>query len=208
MDTEDRQALHAVGHERVIALDGHGPGGAVGVGPRGEPHRVEVEGGRLEEWLRVRGREQAVAVRVEAAIVQPARQLDPCPHQVRVCGQGLLEQPGVRVAAVDLDAGTASALVDEGTDPAALAGDLLTVDDPVLVDELARIPLLYQPGTRFHYSVSTDVLVRVRLADGTEHSAVLRASQPDFTIPAQPSKGEVALSYWQMGTIHILEGLS
>jgi len=55
--------------------------------------------------------------------------------------------------------------------------------------------------------LSTDVLVRVRLRDGTEHSAVLRASQLTFTIPAHPSKGEVALSYWQMGTIHILEGL-
>ncbi|NND36466.1 MAG: HupE/UreJ family protein [Gammaproteobacteria bacterium] len=55
--------------------------------------------------------------------------------------------------------------------------------------------------------LSTDVLVRVRLAAGTEHSAVLRASQTEFTIPSQPSKGEVALSYWQMGTIHILEGV-
>ena len=55
--------------------------------------------------------------------------------------------------------------------------------------------------------LSTDVLVRVRLQDGTEHSAVLRASELSFTIPVQPSKGEVALSYWQMGTIHILEGV-
>jgi len=55
--------------------------------------------------------------------------------------------------------------------------------------------------------LSTDVLVRVRLRDGIEHSAVLRASQLTFTIPAQPSKSEVALSYWQMGTIHILEGV-
>jgi len=55
--------------------------------------------------------------------------------------------------------------------------------------------------------LSTDVLVRVRLQDGTEHSAVLRGSSVAFTVPAQPSKGEVALSYWQMGTIHILEGV-
>jgi len=54
--------------------------------------------------------------------------------------------------------------------------------------------------------VSTDVLVRVRLIDGTEHSAVLRGSSLEFTIPEQATKGEVALSYWQMGTIHILEG--
>lgn len=55
--------------------------------------------------------------------------------------------------------------------------------------------------------VSTDVLVRVRLQDGIEHSAVLRGDKPAFTIPEQPSKGEVALSYWRMGTIHILEGV-
>ena len=54
--------------------------------------------------------------------------------------------------------------------------------------------------------LSTDVLVRIKLVDGIEHSAVLRGSSPTFTVPAQPSKGEVALSYWQMGTIHILEG--
>jgi hypothetical protein len=54
--------------------------------------------------------------------------------------------------------------------------------------------------------LSTEVLVRVKLADGIEHSAVLRSSSSAFTIPAQPNKGEVALAYWQMGTIHILEG--
>jgi hypothetical protein len=54
--------------------------------------------------------------------------------------------------------------------------------------------------------LSTDVLLRIKLLDGTEHSAVLRGSSSNFVIPAQPGKGEVALSYWQMGTIHILEG--
>ncbi len=54
--------------------------------------------------------------------------------------------------------------------------------------------------------VSTDVLIRIRLADGIEHSGILNASHLSFTIPQQPSKGEVALSYWQMGTIHILQG--
>ena len=55
--------------------------------------------------------------------------------------------------------------------------------------------------------LSTDVLLRIRQADGVEHSAVLRAGKLAFTIPEQPSKKEVAVSYWQMGTIHILEGL-
>jgi hypothetical protein len=55
--------------------------------------------------------------------------------------------------------------------------------------------------------LSTDVLLRIRLADGVEHSTVLRPGKLSFTIPEQPSKKEVATSYWQMGTIHILEGL-
>ena len=55
-------------------------------------------------------------------------------------------------------------------------------------------------------SVSTDVLLRIKLADGIEHSAILNASHLSFTIPEQPSKSEVAVSYWQMGTIHILQG--
>jgi hypothetical protein len=54
--------------------------------------------------------------------------------------------------------------------------------------------------------LSTEVLLRIKLFDGTEHSAVLRASSPRFTIPVEPSKSEVAVSYWQMGAIHILEG--
>lgn len=55
--------------------------------------------------------------------------------------------------------------------------------------------------------LSTDVLVRVRLSDGTEHSAVLRADRPEFTVPAAPGSGELAVAYWQMGTVHILEGV-
>jgi len=54
--------------------------------------------------------------------------------------------------------------------------------------------------------VSTDILLRIRLADGIEHSAILNASHLSFTIPEQPSRSEVAVSYWQMGTIHILQG--
>jgi hypothetical protein len=54
--------------------------------------------------------------------------------------------------------------------------------------------------------VSTDVLLRIKLADGIEHSAILNANHLSFTIPEQPSKSEVAVSYWQMGTIHILQG--
>jgi len=55
--------------------------------------------------------------------------------------------------------------------------------------------------------LQTDVLLRVNLADGTAHSAILRPSKPSFSIPAFESKSEVAISYWRMGVIHILEGV-
>jgi hypothetical protein len=55
-------------------------------------------------------------------------------------------------------------------------------------------------------AVPTDVLVRVRLQDGAEHSAILRGGTASFTIPEQATRFELAVSYWRMGTIHILEG--
>ncbi|MGI9330421.1 MAG: HupE/UreJ family protein, partial [Gammaproteobacteria bacterium] len=39
-----------------------------------------------------------------------------------------------------------------------------------------------------------------------EHSTILRLGKDSFTIPAQATRLEVAVSYWSMGTIHILEG--
>lgn len=56
-------------------------------------------------------------------------------------------------------------------------------------------------------ALQTDVLLNIRLQDGVTHSAVLRPGSPEFTIPAQASKREVAVSYWRMGVIHILEGI-
>ncbi|MBW2275490.1 MAG: HupE/UreJ family protein [Deltaproteobacteria bacterium] len=55
--------------------------------------------------------------------------------------------------------------------------------------------------------LQTDVLLRVDLADGSSHSAILRPSDPSFRIPAHESKAEVAASYWRMGVTHILEGV-
>jgi hypothetical protein len=55
-------------------------------------------------------------------------------------------------------------------------------------------------------SVPTDVLVRVELRDGTEHSAILRGSDNSYTIPEQLTRTELAVSYWKLGTVHILEG--
>ncbi len=56
-------------------------------------------------------------------------------------------------------------------------------------------------------ALQTDVLLRIALADGAAHAAVLRPSDPSFAIPARASKGEVARSYWRMGVVHILEGI-
>ena len=55
--------------------------------------------------------------------------------------------------------------------------------------------------------LQTDVLLRIQLADGTTHSAILRPSDPSFVIPPRASKGELAGSYWRMGVSHILEGI-
>ncbi|TDJ40636.1 MAG: HupE/UreJ family protein [Gammaproteobacteria bacterium] len=55
-------------------------------------------------------------------------------------------------------------------------------------------------------ALPTDVLIRVSLQDGTQHSAVLRSGNESFTIPEQATRVQLAVSYWQIGTIHILEG--
>jgi len=56
-------------------------------------------------------------------------------------------------------------------------------------------------------ALQTDVLLLVQLQGGTQHSAILRPSSPEFTIPLEASKLEVAGDYWRLGTIHILEGV-
>jgi hydrogenase/urease accessory protein HupE len=56
-------------------------------------------------------------------------------------------------------------------------------------------------------ALQTDVLLTVEFHDGVRHSTILRPGAPEFTIPLQASKGEVAVSYWRMGVVHILEGI-
>ena len=56
-------------------------------------------------------------------------------------------------------------------------------------------------------SLQIDVLLRINLADGTSHSAILRPSSPTYVIPERASKGEVSWSYTRMGITHILEGI-
>ena len=56
-------------------------------------------------------------------------------------------------------------------------------------------------------ALQTDVLLLIQLQDGAQHSAILRPGSPEFTIPLEASKLDVAGDYWRMGTIHILEGV-
>jgi hypothetical protein len=56
-------------------------------------------------------------------------------------------------------------------------------------------------------TMQIDVLVRLKLADGSTHSAILRPDTPSFVVPAQATKREVAWSYWRMGLVHILSGM-
>ncbi len=51
-----------------------------------------------------------------------------------------------------------------------------------------------------------DVIVQIDMADGTEHSAILRPASPSYVVPESATKWMVAASYWKIGTIHILEG--
>jgi hydrogenase/urease accessory protein HupE len=56
-------------------------------------------------------------------------------------------------------------------------------------------------------TMQIDVLVRLQLADGSTHSAILRPDTPSFVVPVRATKSEIAWSYWRMGLAHILEGV-
>ena len=55
-------------------------------------------------------------------------------------------------------------------------------------------------------TLPVDVIVQIALADGAEHSAILRSASTSFVIPERATGWLVAGSYWKIGTIHILEG--
>lgn len=55
-------------------------------------------------------------------------------------------------------------------------------------------------------SMPIDVILQIDLADGSEHSAILRPASPSYIVPDRATKWTVAGSYWKIGTIHILEG--
>jgi hypothetical protein len=56
-------------------------------------------------------------------------------------------------------------------------------------------------------AIPIDVIVQIALADGAEHSTILRSASPAYLVPERATKWLVAGAYWKIGTIHILEGL-
>jgi hydrogenase/urease accessory protein HupE len=56
-------------------------------------------------------------------------------------------------------------------------------------------------------ATQTDVLVRVEAADGAVETERLTRSQPDFIVPAKPSRLGVLWTYFRLGVEHILTGV-
>ena len=54
--------------------------------------------------------------------------------------------------------------------------------------------------------VPVDVMIRIKLLDGGEHTGVIRSGNAIFIIPMQATKWEVVKSYTKLGVVHILEG--
>lgn len=55
-------------------------------------------------------------------------------------------------------------------------------------------------------AIPVDVMVRIKLLDGGEHTGILRSNNVSFIIPMQATKWEVAKAYTKLGIVHILEG--
>jgi len=56
-------------------------------------------------------------------------------------------------------------------------------------------------------TLQIDVMVRIKFADGSSHSAILRPSTPSFEVPAPATKAKIAWIYLRMGIEHILQGI-
>lgn len=56
-------------------------------------------------------------------------------------------------------------------------------------------------------ATQTDVLARIEGADGAVETERLTPSQPDFIVPAKPSRLGVLWTYFQLGVEHILTGI-
>ena len=56
-------------------------------------------------------------------------------------------------------------------------------------------------------TLQIDVMVRIKFADGSIHSAILRPKSPSFKIPERGTKAAIAWIYLRMGIEHILQGI-
>jgi len=56
-------------------------------------------------------------------------------------------------------------------------------------------------------SSATEVLVRLKLANGQTQVAVLRSPADVFVVPQQAERGQAAVAYFQLGVAHILTGV-
>lgn len=53
----------------------------------------------------------------------------------------------------------------------------------------------------------TDVVVKVALLEGWQHTQIIKPNQPSFVVPQQPSQWRVAADYTVLGVEHILGGI-
>jgi hypothetical protein len=112
-----------------------------------------------------------------------------------------------------------------------MVGDMILVIDPVLPPGLKTLGPPNEklvPGAlirRYTYTgdggtlagqrieidglsvLQIDVLLRVSLANGSVHTAIIRPSSPSYVIPERATKMDVAWSYTRMGFTHILDGI-
>jgi hydrogenase/urease accessory protein HupE len=62
-------------------------------------------------------------------------------------------------------------------------------------------------GLKGTTSGATEVLVRLKLANGQTRVAVLRSPADVFTVPEQAGRGQATAAYFQLGLDHILKGV-
>ena len=62
-------------------------------------------------------------------------------------------------------------------------------------------------GLKGTTSSATEVLVRLKLADGQTQIAVLRSPADIFTVPQRAGRGQATAAYFQLGLDHILKGV-
>jgi hydrogenase/urease accessory protein HupE len=62
-------------------------------------------------------------------------------------------------------------------------------------------------GLKGTTSGATEVLVRLKLANGQTQVAVLRSPADVFTVPEQAGRGQATAAYFQLGLDHILKGV-